>query len=122
MLRVPTRQSGGKANLHQGAAGFAIDLASGRIGSGIHEGRVISEHPDTGETLAGREIPHWSRVLEVARAAQLAVPLGYTGIDVCLDERRGPVVIEVNARPGIEIQNALRKGLVPELERALAET
>lgn len=121
MLRVPTRQSGGKANLHQGAAGFAVDLASGRLGNGIHEGRVVSAHPDTGETLTGREVPHWPRVLEVARAAQLAVPLGYTGIDVCLDERRGPVVIEVNARPGIEIQNALQKGLVPELERALAE-
>jgi D-alanine-D-alanine ligase-like ATP-grasp enzyme len=49
------------------------------------------------------------------------VPLGYAGIDVCLDERRGPVVIEVNARPGIEIQNALQKGLVPELQKALAE-
>lgn len=121
MLRVPTRQSGGKANLHQGAAGFAIDLDTGRLGNGIHEGRVVSAHPDTGATLAGREVPHWPRVLEVARGAQRAVPLGYTGIDVCLDARRGPVVIEVNARPGIEIQNALQQGLVPRLEQALAQ-
>lgn len=121
MLRVPTRQSGGKANLHQGAAGFAIDLDTGRLGNGIHEGRVVSTHPDTGETLAGREVPHWLRVLEAARGAQRAVPLGYTGIDVCLDARRGPVVIEVNARPGIEIQNALQQGLVPRLEQALAQ-
>ena len=121
MLRVPTIQSGGKSNLHQGAAGFAVDMASGRIGSGIHESRVIDAHPDSGESLAGREIPHWARVLEISRAAQRAVPLGYAGIDVCLDERRGPVVIEVNARPGIEIQNALQKGLVPELQKALAE-
>jgi len=121
MLRVPTNQSGGRANLHQGAAGFAVDMASGRIGSGIHEGGVIDTHPDTGETLTGREIPHWPRVLEIARAAQQAVPLGYAGIDLCLDERRGPVVIEINARPGIEIQNALQKGLVPELQQALAE-
>lgn len=119
MLRVPTRQSGGKANLHQGAAGFAVDLTSGRLGHGIHEGRTIGVHPDTGQTLVDRLIPHWPRVLEVARGAQRAVPLGYTGIDICLDERRGPVVLEVNARPGIEIQNALQKGLVPELERAL---
>lgn len=120
MLRVPTRQSGGKANLHQGAAGFAVDLSSGRISSGIHSGSVIGIHPDTGETLSGLEIPGWATVLAVARGAQSAVPLGYAGIDVCLDQRCGPVVIEVNARPGIEIQNALQKGLVPELERALA--
>lgn len=121
MLRVPTRASGGKANLHQGAAGFAVDLDSGRLGSGIHEGRIVSAHPDTGETLAGREVPGWPRVLDLARAAQRAVPLGYTGIDVCLDARRGPVIIEVNARPGIEIQNALQQGLVPRLEQALAQ-
>jgi D-alanine-D-alanine ligase-like ATP-grasp enzyme len=59
-------------------------------------------------------------VIRVACAAQQAVPLGYAGVDVCLDERRGPVVIEINSRPGIEIQNALQKGLMPELELALA--
>ena len=121
MLRVPTRASGGKANLHQGAAGFAVDLASGRVGSGIHEGRVVDAHPDTGERLADRQVPNWKDILEIARRAQQAVPLGYAGVDVCLDQRRGPVVIEINARPGIEIQNALQRGLVPALELALAE-
>lgn len=121
MLRVPTKQSGGKSNLHQGAAGFAVEMANGRIGTGIHLRNVINAHPDSGESFAGREIPHWSRILEISRAAQQAVPLGYAGIDVCLDERRGPVVIEVNARPGIEIQNALQMGLVPALQQALAE-
>lgn len=121
MLRVPTRASGGKANLHQGAAGFCLDLAEGTLGEGIHGGQRVGAHPDTGDALAGRQVPHWPRVLELARAAQQAVPLGYTGVDVCLDERRGPVVIEVNSRPGIEIQNALGRGLVPQLERALAE-
>ncbi len=121
MLRVPTRQSGGRANLHQGAAGMSVDLADGRVGSGIHEGQLIDVHPDTGEKLAGREVPNWAEVLRVACAAQRAVPLGYAGVDVCLDERRGPVVIEVNARPGIEIQNALQKGLMPDLRQALAE-
>jgi alpha-L-glutamate ligase-like protein len=120
MLRVPTRQSGGRANLHQGAAGFSVDLASGRLGTGIHEGQVIDRHPDSGELLAGREVPHWQEVVRIACAAQQAVPLGYAGVDVCLDERRGPVVLEINARPGIEIQNALQKGLVPGLQQALA--
>jgi alpha-L-glutamate ligase-like protein len=120
MLRVPTRQSGGRANLHQGAAGFSIDLAGGVLGSGIHEGRVVETHPDSGMRLAGLPVPHWAEVLRIALAAQQAVPLGYAGVDVCLDERRGPVVIEINARPGIEIQNALQRGLMPDLQRALA--
>ena len=120
MLRVPTIRSGGRANLHQGAAGFAVDLASGRIGGGTHEGRETDVHPDTGEALTGRELPHWPEVLRIACAAQQAVPLGYAGVDVCLDRRRGPVVIEINARPGIEIQNALQRGLMPDLEQALA--
>ncbi len=120
MLRVPTQQSGGRANLHQGAAGFAVDVASGRIGNGTHEGRAIEAHPDSGQRLAGMEVPHWTEVLRIARAAQAAVPLGYAGVDICLDERHGPVVLEINARPGIEIQNALQKGLLPELQQALA--
>jgi alpha-L-glutamate ligase-like protein len=120
MLRVPTRQSGGRANLHQGAAGFAVDIESGRIGSGTHEGRAVETHPDSGLRLAGREVPHWAEVLRIAVAAQQAVPLGYAGVDICLDARRGPVVLEINARPGIEIQNALQKGLLPQLQQALA--
>jgi len=120
MLRVPTRQSGGRANLHQGAAGFAVDLASGRVGSGTHEGRTVEDHPDSGIRLEGRLVPYWPEVLRLAVAAQRAVPLGYAGVDICLDERRGPVVIEINARPGIEIQNALQKGLLPDLRAALA--
>ena len=122
MLRVPTIKSGGRANLHQGAAGFAVDIASGRIGSGTHQGSVTDTHPDSGEVLKGRDLPHWQEVLRIACAAQQAVPLGYAGVDVCLDERRGPVVLEINARPGIEIQNALQKGLMPELQQALAGT
>jgi alpha-L-glutamate ligase-like protein len=120
MLRVPTARSGGRANLHQGAAGFAVDIASGRIAGGTHEGSVTNAHPDSGEVLTGREVPRWQEVLRVACAAQQAVPLGYAGVDVCLDQRRGPVVIEINSRPGIEIQNALQKGLMPDLELALA--
>lgn len=121
MLRLPTARSGGRANLHQGAAGFAIDIATGRVGSGTLEGLAIDEHPDTRLRLVGLEVPGWQEVLRVALAAQRAVPLGYAGVDVCLDEHRGPVVIEINARPGIEIQNALQRGLMPELQRALTE-
>ncbi len=120
MLRVPTHASGGKANLHQGGAGFGIELDSGRLLTGIHFGRILETHPDTGARLTGAVVPRWASVLDVARAAQRAVPLGYAGVDICLDRKHGPMVLEINARPGIEIQNALQGGLLPQLEGVLA--
>ena len=120
MLRVPTRHSGGKSNLHQGAAGFSIDMDTGVVGRGVHRGKLVDLHPDTAERLPGLQVPHWPEVLAIATRTHVAVPLGYSGIDICLDQRHGPVVIEVNARPGIEIQNVIQKGLIPELERIFA--
>jgi glutathione synthase/RimK-type ligase-like ATP-grasp enzyme len=37
--------------------------------------------------------------------------LGYQGIDIVLDRDRGPLVLELNARPGLNIQIANREGL-----------
>ena len=69
------KKSGGRANLHQGAAGFAVDLESGRLGTGIHEGRVIDTHPDSGEKLAGRfgatHAPDLLKAWTLASRAQL---------------------------------------------------
>jgi hypothetical protein len=42
--------------------------------------------------------------------------LGYIGADVVLDARRGPMVLELNARPGLAIQLANRAGLMPRLD------
>lgn len=37
--------------------------------------------------------------------------LGYLGADFVLDKERGPVLLELNARPGLAIQIANRSGL-----------
>ena len=42
--------------------------------------------------------------------------LGYTGVDFVVDANLGPVVLEANARPGLNIQVANRRGLGPRLE------
>ncbi|MDH5737495.1 MAG: hypothetical protein OEZ23_04260, partial [Gammaproteobacteria bacterium] len=105
MLRVPTSHSNGKANLHQGAVGVPIDILSGKTGDGYLQGKKLAQHPDTGASFKGEQIPNWQRILEVARAAQQEIPLGYTGIDIADDVTQGPVVVEINARPGLEIQN-----------------
>ncbi len=41
---------------------------------------------------------------------------GDVGADVVVDARYGPVVLELNARPGLAIQLANRAGLRPRLE------
>ncbi len=111
MVRLPTIESDGKANLHQRAIGAGISLETGRITRAVVKGEVITHHPDTGVPLIGFEIPGWERVLELASKCGPAVGLGYCGADIVLDVNEGPLVIEVNAHPGIEIQNINQEGL-----------
>lgn len=120
MVRLPTRESDGKANLHQGAVGAGIDLATGSTIAGVHHNHPVREHPDTGAKLANFTIPHWPRLLELATRCFELAPLGYLGVDVVLDRKQGPLVLELNARPGLSIQLANGRGIGPELERIAA--
>ena len=65
-------------------------------------------------------VPSFARVLEIAVAATDVTGLGYVGADVVVDAQRGPVILELNARPGLAIQAANRAGLLPRL-RAVGE-
>ena len=122
MLRVPTRASGGRSNLHQGAVGIGVDLETGLTTRAVLRGSPTAAHPDTKSPVVGVQLPDWPVILDVARRAARAVPLGYLGIDVGLDAERGPVVLEINKRPGLEIQNVNGRGLRPIIERIEAES
>lgn len=111
MVRLPTLESDGKANLHQGALGAAVDLESGCIFKAQIDGREVLEHPDTGRVLVGAKLPEWEGVVAAATACYPATGLGYLGADVVVDRERGPLVLEINARPGLEIQNVAGIGL-----------
>ncbi len=115
MTRLPTLRAGGRANLHQGAVAAGIDLESGRTTHAVLQSRPIREHPDTGEALLGREIPGFVDVLGFALRAADETGLGYVGADLVVDARHGPVLLEMNARPGLMIQLANRAGLLPRL-------
>jgi alpha-L-glutamate ligase-like protein len=115
MVRLPTRESGGRANLHQGAVAAAIDLATGRTFGGVCKSRAVSVHPDTGASVEGLAVPGWPVLLEAAMKLAEGLELGYVGIDFVLDACGGPVVLEANARPGLAIQVAHRSGLCPRL-------
>jgi alpha-L-glutamate ligase-like protein len=116
MVRLPTRISSGKANLHQGAVGAGIDLATGVTLDGVLGTEVVTHHPDTGNPIAGLEIPDWDQILDISSRCYELTGLGYIGVDIVLDRDRGPLVLELNARPGLAIQIANRQGLLRRLQ------
>jgi len=121
MVRLPTRMSRGKANLHQGAVGTGVDMATGVTTTAVLKGRLVDTHPDTGNPVAGVAIPNWERLLEIAARSYELTGLGYQGIDIVLDRELGPLVLELNARPGLAIQLANRKGLGKRLDAVHAD-
>ncbi len=118
MLRLPTKESGGKANLQQGGIGVGIDLATGVTTTAVlGKGKVIDYIPGTRMLLSGIRIPYWKDMLLLAVKAQEVSGMGFLGADVAIDRERGPVFLEINARPGLAIQVANLSGLKERLER-----
>jgi alpha-L-glutamate ligase-like protein len=120
MLRLPTRQSQGKANLHQGAIGVGIDIATGRTTTAVSGNTNIDIHPDTGQNISDVYVPHWDRMLEIAAQCNELTGMGYLGADFVLDQDKGPLLLELNARPGLNIQIANRAGLLPRMQQVQA--
>ena len=111
MLRLPTRQSNGKANLHQGAIGVGVDLATGITLKGTWLNNKISKHPDTTNAVDGVQLPNWDGFMKLAAGCYELCGLGYIGVDMVLDVDKGPLILELNARPGLNIQIANDCGL-----------
>lgn len=112
MLRMPTIASDGKANLHQDGVAAPIDINSGIIGQVFDGDRYSDFHPD-GKKVKGVQLSSWNEVMKVAQSSVECAPIGYVGVDIVIDKRLGPVVLELNARPGLEIQNVNVKSLAP---------
>ena len=117
MLRLPTRESQGKANLHQGAIGVGIDIATGITVKAILNGKFIKYKPGSERKLNGIKIPLWTTILKTAVNAQIASGMGYLGVDIVLDPEKGPMVLEMNAQPGLQIQLCNSSGLRKRLDR-----
>lgn len=117
MLRLPTKESGGRANLHQGAIGVGVDIATGITTRAIWHGEQIVFKPDTNRKLRGIKIPNWTQALTIAVKTQMASHLGFIGVDIVLHPEKGPMVLETNAQPGLQIQLANMEGLKRRLER-----
>ncbi len=116
MMRLATRASDGKANLHQGAVGVGLDIATGKPLHAVQNGESILHHPDTGQDLSQLNIDNWQTLLELAASCYEVTGLGYLGADMVLDLNKGPMLLELNARPGLTIQVANGCGLLHRLK------
>lgn len=117
MLRLPTKESKGKANLHLGAVGVGIDIAKGETTHISYKNRIIDELPDGLGKIKGFKIPYWDQILTIASTVQLITNLGYMAVDICIDKNSGPVLLEINARAGLGVQIANLAPLRKRLER-----
>lgn len=118
MLRLPTAESDGKANLHKGGVGVGIDMATGLTQHAMQYDRLIDLHPDTAHPLENIQTPFWEEILSMAARSHDVTGLGYIGVDIVLDRDKGPLLLELNARPGMSIQIANRRGMRSVLDKA----
>ena len=116
MMRLATKESAGRANLHQGAVGVGIDIQTGKAIAAVQHNQPIRFHPDTGADLMTLAVPFWREHLTMAAKGYEMTGLGYLGADIVLDKERGPMVLELNARPGLAIQIANQCGLADILD------
>lgn len=122
MLRLPTKDSEGKANLHQGAIGLGIDMTTGITTFGVRYNNPVEKIYDYRRKkdikVNGIKIPDWKKILKTAIKCRYAVPsLEFMGVDLVIDKKKGPMILELNARPGLSIQICNKAGLKQRLER-----
>jgi predicted ATP-grasp superfamily ATP-dependent carboligase len=98
----------------------SIFLTAG-LTNAVIRNQVVNVHPDTGHNLMGLKLPFWREILELAARCHDMVELGYLGADIVLTPDNGPILLELNARPGLAIQIANLAGLVPRLEKIRLE-
>ena len=117
MMRLATKESGGRANLHQGAVGVGLAVNDGHALCAVSHNKPIEIHPDTGAVLKNLQVPLWREHLLIASKAYDMTGLGYLGADIVLDKERGPMMLELNARPGLAIQIANGAGLKKAIKK-----
>src|SRR3989338_1762771 len=115
MLRLPSKESGGRANLHLGAIGLGIDIATGTTNHAFGRGRLIKTLAN-GKPVNSIKVPLWDEILLTAVKVQQASKLGFLGVDLAVT-KTGIKVLEINARAGLSIQLATLAPLKPRLTK-----
>lgn len=115
MLRVPTVESEGKANMELGAYGMGIDIGTGKTIGAAYFSKHIKKLPN-GVSAIGFQVPYWEEILLSAAKIQAVTNIGYLGVDMVIT-KTGVKVLELNARSGLKIQIANRAPQKPRLRK-----
>ncbi len=116
MIRIPTEESDGKANIHWGACAAGIDIGSGRLTYISSKWKIVKSIPGIGD-VRGMIVPDWDKILSLAVQVQQVTGIKFLWCDVVLDERDGPLLLEINVRPWLEIQNVNLAPLKTRLDK-----
>lgn len=116
MLRVPTKESDWKANLHGWACAAWIDIGTWKLTYITQHSKIVKSVPWIWD-IRGLVIPEWDKMLEISVKVQKETNIGYLGCDIVMDDRDGPLLLEMNIRPGLEVQIANMARLKDRLER-----
>ncbi len=116
MLRVPTKESDWKANVHGWACAAWIDIWTWKLTYITQHSKIVKSVPGIWD-IRWLVIPEWDKMLEIAVSVQKETNIGYLGCDIVMDDRDGPLLLEMNIRPGLEVQIANMARLKDRLER-----
>jgi alpha-L-glutamate ligase-like protein len=111
MLRMPNEKSGGKANLNAGAWGLGIDIVSGKVKTCYQDGKLQKNNP-----YLNFQVPFYNEALQMAVKIAEITNISFFGCDIAIS-KNGPVLIELNSKPGLKIQLVNNVGLKYRLEK-----
>lgn len=104
MIRVVTKNSGGKANLAQWWLWFGIEVGSGKITSLLWKNKIYKiKFPKRFAHFQNKKIPYWNDILFLSSKVQYFVNLWYLALDRVITNE-WPKLLEINARAWLEVQ------------------
>lgn len=116
MLRIPTEKSGWKANLHSWACAAWIDIWTWKLTYITQYSKIIKSIPWIWD-IRWLVLPDWDDMLNMAVKVQKETNIWYLGCDIVMDNKDGPLLLEMNVRPGLEVQVANLARLKDRLEK-----
>lgn len=94
-----------------GGASVFIDQATGILLHGFNwtpEMRPLQQHPSTGVSFEGVQIPFWKEAEEMAVfAVKVFADTRFVGVDIAISEQ-GPMMVEMNVHPDPDCMPVLR--------------
>lgn len=116
MLRVPTKESWGKANLHGWACWVWIDIWTWKLTYITKAWKIIKSIPWIWD-VRWIKLPFWDKVLEIAVSVQETTWIRYLWCDIVLDKELWPIILEMNIRAWLEVQVTNLSPLKARLEK-----